>query len=492
MAIQLSHTLQTSEGMVIMNGNPQTRRYPDGVADIQSLDLSWKSHMPPKRNQLPHVVTYLQSHLGLVPKPVCDVNDYKLLEYAANLGACRSMVEPDHLRKYMRMRTRLDLEQAAAVVISAFVTAGRIGDAVRLIKETQGILTNSCMWIDPDELFHHALVESQGIENIGRKLQLSAAKRGTHIPPATSIAELIPLLIRVRRSTPNDRCLIIPQWMFDKAQITAPAHIQTVFDAQDHSLYPIAPAASDAIIVSRHHFRVYQHKIFALFQFWKPDINLRHRIKNIADDVLYGSSWIDSRVYALNDVALLSHYFFAFQRRFQKKVVSTSSGTAFLAKGEGSKIYQNNVSQKSTFEEVLLDIAESGNEGVVVAMGADNTLDLIDQTCRLMREYVDVYAAGKKQNLTFKKGKSGGRGRGPVDEYNLLCDVLSYLRKQARDEGILDMPGPVYKFLAKDIMKCNNGWADDAFANGRKPGWEEWLERRQKVEEDDSWDIVVR
>lgn len=62
----------------------------------------------------------------------------------------------------------------------------------------------------------------------------------------------------------------------------------------------------------------------------------------------------------------------------------------------------------------------------------------------------------------------GGSGRGAVDEYNLLCDILDVLYKAAKNEG-LAMPGAVKKFLAKDNM-AKYSFHDDAFANGRVPG----------------------
>jgi hypothetical protein len=43
------------------------------------------------------------------------------------------------------------------------------------------------------------------------------------------------------------------------------------------------------------------------------------------------------------------------------------------------------------------------------------------------------------------------------------------------------MPGPVRKFLAKDIMAWNSSFSDDAFAGGRVPGWEAWLAQRREV-----------
>lgn len=433
---------------------------------------------------------YLKSELGVVPAPY-KPEEHDLLDWTGNIAACKRHVTIEQLKTYMRMRTRFDLEQAAALVISAFITAGSVDDAVRLFGETHRILKTSSMWIDPEEPLHHTRVESQGISNIALKLQVSAVNQGIKIPSATTISELVPLLMRVRRRKPNDRCLIIPQWMFEEAQITPPPHYQHVFKTSDHENSPLAPPDADSIPVSRHHFRTYQRKLFALYQFWKPEISLRARIKKMANDVLYGSSYLDSRVFDTDDVALLSCYFFSFQRRLQRKVVSTKDGDAFLERGEGGRLYQNNLSIKSTFEVVLQEMVDESSEGVIVVMGADDTLDMIDRTCRLMREYVDVHGAGKAGNLTFNKGQIGGRGRGPVDEYNVLCDVLEYLRRQARDEGIVDVPGPTWKFLAKDIMSVDGRWGDDAFANGRKAGWEEWMERREGLGGEE-WEVVVK
>jgi hypothetical protein len=122
---------------------------------------------------------------------------------------------------------------------------------------------------------------------------------------------------------------------------------------------------------------------------------------------------------------------------------------------------------------VLADIA-----GLSTAETLEDILALLDQTCLLMKRYVDVYAQGFKENLVFQKGKTGGSGRGTVDEYNLLCDILNQLKDRAKTEGINPIPGPVYKFLAKDIMHWNNAWEDDAFASGKVHGWELYLIER--------------
>ena len=98
-----------------------------------------------------------------------------------------------------------------------------------------------------------------------------------------------------------------------------------------------------------------------------------------------------------------------------------------------------------------------------------------------MESYVHIYGHGDRTSLVFTPGVGGGSGRGAVDEYNLLCNILSALCGKAKADGVTLMPGPVRKFLAKDIMAWNGAFDDDAFAGGRVPGWEPWLaERRMK------------
>lgn len=99
-----------------------------------------------------------------------------------------------------------------------------------------------------------------------------------------------------------------------------------------------------------------------------------------------------------------------------------------------------------------------------------------------MEEKGALYAKGNQTKLVLVRGVRCGSGRGAVDTYNLLCDLLRSICKDERSEG-LNKPGKVHKFLAKDIMGCNNSFADDAFANRKVPGWEPWLaERREELE----------
>ncbi|KAF2108572.1 hypothetical protein BDV96DRAFT_587448 [Lophiotrema nucula] len=511
-SIQLPHTLQTCVGMVLDNGLPRQRYHNASVAQLRDDDALVLAQLLPGSQsytntssyQAPDIVTAVASeYLRDSDSRIVAGDGYArdVQRYAANLSALRAGTTIDDIKQYIRTRTRFDLEQAAAVVVSAFVNHDRVEDAVRLVGELGTLLATSCMWVEPGVVHPMSKGPATAIEKIGLRLQQSAAKQRRDIPLATTLQDLVPLLLRVRRRKPTDRCLHIPQWMFDAAGIEPPTHFKTFFEQVQEqggmathlkgSINPTAPAPSDVIVLSRKHFIHIQRRIYRLFQFWKLDIALRRKIKDLEDKVLYAGNWIEAQVFQTEDVALLCHYLFYFQRCLQRKVVSDMGWSSFLAKGEGAKLYQNNLRLKSTFEDALLAIAESNEEGIIVAMGGDDTLGLIDECCLLMKEYVDIYGAGRTENLTFKPGEHSGSGRGPVDEYNLLCDILAQLRQQAKDEGITDVPGLVYKFLAKDIMRWNNAWGDDAFANGRKAGWEDWVIKRGLAkDEDGDWGIV--
>jgi hypothetical protein len=484
--------------MVLLNGRPQDRRFPERTpllapAIRQSLKLptiksfqNMVSYKPSKLT-IDTAVTHLQNQSASRDHPSGSYGDRKLTMFAANLDAFIADVSKDDLKKYIRTRTRFDLEQAAAVVVSAFMKEGRVDDAVCLVKQLGTVMATSSMWIDPNAPLATSNGPFVSPGSLARKLQHSAASREVHIPLANNFHQLLLQLMRIRRSKPNDRCLHIPQWLFEETGIEAPDHFRAQFE--HIGIHPVKQKDDESIMLSRKHFRSVQRHILHLYQFWKPDIKLRKSIKKLEDKVLFAGSWIQKRVFDLDDVAMLAHYFFYFQRRLQRKVVSDLSGYVFLGKGDGMKFFQNNMTKKSTFENVLLDIAESNEEGVAVAMGSEDTLSLIDETCLLMKTYVDIYGGGKTENLVFKQGVQGGKGRGPVDEYNLLCDVLTHLKDQAKDEGHVDVPGQTKKFLAKDIMHWNNAWENDAFAGDEKAGWEDWLRKRGLVENGD-WDMV--
>ncbi len=184
----------------------------------------------------------------------------------------------------------------------------------------------------------------------------------------------------------------------------------------------------------------------------------------------------------------------ALQRRRQLKVVSNLSWTAFLKKGEGAMLQQNRPDVLTSFELLLWELATTRPASEIdwkaltavhtpdglISQGED-VLRLIDQTCLLMEAYVSVHGQGSYANLRFQRGCSGGSGRGPVDLYNQLVDLLIIMKERAEGAGQAVTIESCYKFLAKDIMSWNDAWADDAFSEGRTPGWEGWLKTRRSL-----------
>ncbi|KAF2744913.1 hypothetical protein M011DRAFT_469940 [Sporormia fimetaria CBS 119925] len=518
MAIPPPPTLVTQYGMVLYSGRATQRRLP-----LTTVLLSITSGPDRGRRILKNIVGTEEQLLaalsnlsmvqetGEIPAILLEVaaavvRDFDAFDktedcvdnlsyaFAANLKACARDVEKGDLKRWIRMRKRFDLEQAAAIVISAIRKYGSVEDAARLVREAGTVLTESSMWLQEHDLWEVEGGQSTGVKNLGIRVQRAARWKEQDVPLETELPGLLRLLMKVRRYKTEDRCLHIPEWMFEEAKIEAPSHFREFF--RDKKLQPRTPRPGeqpraarepDSIIVSKKHFRVLQRRIFRLHRFWDPSARHRRAIKKLEGEVLFADSRFQDRVWNSDHIGLLCHYFFHFQRRLQKKVVSDLHGYNFLKKGEGSTLYQNNIAMKSTFENVLLEIAEAGDSGVIVARGSEDTLDLIDQTCLLMKEYVDIYGDGKTENLVFKKDVLGGSGRGPVNDYNKLCTILSQLREQAKEEEVTGVPGPTYKFLAKDIMHWNDAWEDDAFAGGREPGWKDWIQKRNLL---DAWEVM--
>ena len=231
---------------------------------------------------------------------------------------------------------------------------------------------------------------------------------------------------------------------------------------------------TDSIVLSRKRFRSLQRRLLRYFRFWKPEIQIRRAIKDLEMNVICGAQHIKSNVLVCQDTWAVAHYCIALQRRLQRKVVSDLHYSTFLEQGKSGNILQNNTKVPTTFEERLAGLGGQGDIPVNAPL-----LPQMDQCYLLMEEYVRVYGDGDQDNLVFKPGMIGGSGRGAVDQYNLLCDILDVLCRAAKSEGS-PMPGRVRKFLAKDIVAWNNTFHDDAFANGRVPGWETWLAQRRE------------
>ncbi|KAH8881788.1 hypothetical protein GQ53DRAFT_754064, partial [Thozetella sp. PMI_491] len=459
---------------------------------------------------------------GLRPNPdhIEVVAARDVWRYFDNIEACRNRtMDTTQLASFMRSRTRLRLEQAAGAIVSAFVNAERQEEAYALIRELTGVLSVSAMRVPAQDslLKRNTLAQgaTESFTGFTEKVYFWCnraivnwrlyGENGDNtltevLMPPIDYPSLVRLLLRVRspRPTTLNRCLYIPAWLFAAAEIDPPGGHSWFLNEYQAGLekdgrleeatkgytWPQNEPADSydgkvlgSIVLSKHGFRILQRGIFHLFPFWDPAVCLRRKVHALEDTVLYGGSHINQRLAGTDDVARVAFWFFGFQRRLQPKIVSDSKWIRFLAGGEGSKLYQNNICIKSTFEHTLARIAGLDVD-LLNGPKDDEIMDMIDNTSLLMKEYVTVYGGGRKESLVFTRGQTGGTGRGSVDEYNMLCDILRDLTLRAEKQGVQDVPGPVYKFLANDIMHWNNDWSKDAFAGEKVHGWEDWIRKR--------------
>lgn len=522
-ACKLTHTLQTYLGMVMNDGEPQSRSYPclpDSLINSEKFQVAaddptslseealvslftscvlqrrlplfcnthnspvtWKACKDGMKHLSQNYVSQLQNQMmSREHKPRTQADHVKRLE--ANIYACcDTRIEVAFMKRNVELLLRLDLEQAAAIVISAIRNDDGIEDRseiVRsLVKEVHPtVLVDSCMWFEYAHTNSAKAIQTRKFTRLVTETRYVVHhKHEIDMGEINDWGSLLPFLLRIRRCSPRSRCLFIPEWIFREANTTPPSEF-CVWDDQGRAAgghEPTLAAGSDSIVLTRKEYRYVQRILLQYFRFWDPEVQLRGNIKELEANVIYSAEFIKSQVLPSNDTLIVAHYFFALQRRLQRKVVSDLNWTGFLQKGESGTIMQNNPEIPTTFEERLGIF--SGQSGVPLS---GSILSQIDQCCLLMEPYVKVYGNGDRNNLVFVRGVSGGRGRGAVDSYNLLCDILNTLCVKAKEEG-LEMPGPVRKFLAKDIMASNQAFDDDAFAGGRVPGWETWLaERREK------------
>lgn len=283
---------------------------------------------------------------------------------------------------------------------------------------------------------------------------------------------VIKLLLRVRREHRPGRMLFLPPWVFGAAGMEAPDTFrQWNKDGwMGSGIYPSEKdedAGDDRIIISHNEFNYFQKRLLHHFKFWDPEIRLHKAVTDLEEQVKYLKN-VGPETSSTDDTLKVAQQFFALQRRRQLKVVSNFSSTTFLPKGGSATIFQNSPTVLSTFEEKLS--AFSGQKGLPIK---GDTPRLMQKCCLLMEEYVTVYAKGDRKRLVFVRGVSGGSGRGSVDTYNLLVDLLRYIRDDEQTAG-LKKPGPCHKFLAEDIKAYNTSFTDDAFAEGKIPAWETW------------------
>lgn len=391
----------------------------------------------------------------------------------------------------MRALNRMDLEQAAAVVLSAIRNDMGISNRREIINTLvqeldPKVITRSCMWLEEYQEEPKATQEDVKLFKVLNTLDRMLREQCDAILSSDDGDEgsvkdwgsLLPLLLRVRRCKPSQqRCLFIPRWIFDAAEMKPPPQ-HAAWGKYDMPLPGHEPELlvdynEDNIILSRHHFRTLQRRLLRVHKYWDPKIRYRQAVNDFVVDVIHRARFIISKAFSSNNTVVVAHYFLALQRRLQRKAGSSMYRIGPFQENKSRRQVQNNPDILTTFEQRLSVFGRQKGLPVTEAV-----LPQIDRCCLLMRRYVKVYGDGKRENLVYTPGQSARSSRGAEDQYNLLCNSLSRLSMAARKEG-LPYPEPVQKFLPIKSMVDNRSFKDDAFADGKIPGWETWLAQRE-------------
>ena len=486
-------TLQTYLGMVLYNGNPTQRRYPSKAAKLQekfsTRQIANRAEVWSRDQRLNELFTacLLERHL---PTFSWNHDPADLARLQFNIAACWNYkVSIDTMKTSTACFQRLDLEQVAAVVLSAILNDESIENkrhvVSSLIKTIEpNVLLKSAMWLEWLQLDPAPTDQTCKFRHLVDLTSRMTTSRKVDIGKAAEWSDLLPSLLRIRRSRPAEHthCLLLPEWMFDAAYVPVPDYCR-MWDGDGMvkpGHQPKLNPQENSIVLPRKAFRALQRRIIRHFKFWVPSIRLRKAIWDLEQDVLYSVDHFKRQIVPSKDTLTVTSHFVAVQRRLQRKVVSDIHWTEFLTKGESQTFVQNAAHVPTAFERCLKALLSTEKGSSQVLPVNERLLPQIDECCLLMEAYVQIYGHGDKTNLIFKKGVYGGLSRGPVDDYNLLCDILVRLKAAAWQKGIQELPGPVRKFLAKDIMAWNQSFGDDAFAPGFVPGWETWLAHRKQ------------
>lgn len=439
----LEPTLQSLYGMVLNEGESTWRQLPDIIPDILSTgDFKTLSNMATS-------VTSVSARV--------------------NLETCAQKITASDLLAYIKASKRLDVEQAAAMVIACLRSDEET--VAKLVQTIPSFFVETCMWREKSdfELQSQYTPEAAQMRYKNRLLQQCSAVM------YTKDVDLVTLLKRIRR---NREALGHAQRLC----------IPTTLIGSDDSVWQ-QPFYKSQSKVKVDRAVVVPKTMFKRLQSWLSRLDLDMDPKSV---FLRDSNALFSRFNHGNpidhldsskDIYAVAYNFMHIQRVLQRKIVSDYSSTDFLKKNEGSTLIQNRPDLMTTFEEVLVKKASDVGalcaynipEGVINPYtDSKDVLENAKDVCLMMQRYVKVFGAGKYSNLTFKKGDKGGGNRGPVNTYNKLVDTLYSVKLHAKSLGI-PLEISCRKFLAKDIMQWNNSWHDDAFAPDHVPGWETYL-----------------
>ncbi|KAI8918970.1 hypothetical protein DFJ77DRAFT_258361 [Powellomyces hirtus] len=437
---------------------------------------------PSQDDDGPLLLPTLQVHLGVVlcsgkPKQRSHITLGSHAALVKNRAACHDhTVSKDELIRYLCADKRLDNEQAAAMALSYVNNV--YGNLPELMHSVEHMLTTTHMWRTPEDSWMHGdsnIIATVKKQNMAWQNAKGDRDRwgfdGSFETP--SVDELLALLKRVRRIRPG---VAVSQRLRFSAPLLKRLHYEERRSWAQRLSEQDDVLEDDPIMLSKINFRRIQRLVMSMYGNGGDFIR---SVRDLSRDLTLGNI---SVLESSSDPFAISYSFIAFQRKKQLKVVTNISGSVFLSKGSVQLIQQNVPYNPSSFETILIRRATDRKAlSSIVPPPSFPSIDkrkLLGQVravCELMEKYVQIYGKGDIRRLQFSRDVEGGSGRGPVDAYNRLVDLLAMLRRRCEVAGIPLKMGPCHKFLAKDIMNFHESWKDDAFADKKIPGWMGYL-----------------
>ena len=388
---KLTHTLQTYVGMVVGNGEPQQRSspsMPDYMTDKESVEKSIRS--PSSLSEKDLLSLFTSCVLG------CRLPQFRNTQHGPGMNrlrsniysCCDTRIDIAFVKKNIDLLRRLDLEQAAAVVVSAIGNDDGIANRSEIVKSLlqeiePKVFSNSCMWTEDSDLNTAKVIQTLKFSHMVKQIRyILQDKYAVQLGEIHDWTALIPFLLRIRRCSPRSRCLFIPEWIFREANTTPPPEFR-VWDNQGRVAgghEPTLAATSDSIVLTRKEYRRLQRRLLRYVLFWDPTVCLRRDIRELEANTIHSAELIKSPVLPSNNTLVVAHSFFALQRRLQRKVVLDLHWTDFLRRGESGTIMQNNPEIPTTFEQRLA--AFSHQSGVPLSGPIQPQ---IDKCCLLMK-----------------------------------------------------------------------------------------------------------
>ena len=211
-ACKLTHTLQTWLGMVTDNGEPRVRSSPSiphPLIDNDRVQVLVDGPRSLSEEGLVYLFTSCVLECRLPQfRNTHDDDDVKRLK--ANIhGCCDKRIDIAFVKRNIDSLLRLDLEQAAAVVISVIRNdesiANRSNIVQSLLKEIHPtVISNSCMWVEYSHTSSAIAIQARKFSHLVARIRhVIQDKHMVDMGDIHDWSSLIRLLLRIRRCSPT-------------------------------------------------------------------------------------------------------------------------------------------------------------------------------------------------------------------------------------------------------------------------------------------------